>query len=1418
MTYYPLNEVFPELGGGFPDAEVGDIKLNQDDRSLKLNLRFGVVQPQEEIDKICKALKCEFDLNSIYASIKYPESTLETGGISSAIEACCVKTPSARSFLKDSELSFDGNKLTIKLKKGGNGLLKSWAEELQSLLFQWYGRPIGVELEMSGTVEELIKKNDSIKDESIEKEVKKIPAAKSKAKKSKGSSIMGRRIKAEYTPMSDISLDTGRASIKGTIFAINHREIKKRNAYILCFDMTDHTGSVRINSFMEAEKAKPIIDELCVGMTVAVKGRISFNKFENDIVMDPESITLEDSEDERTDDSDEKRVELHLHTQMSSMDAVVGPRQAVRRAANWGHRAVAITDHGVVQAFPEAMAEAAAINKTRSEDDKFKVIYGVECYYVNDIERLRTVYGDAKAPISGEFVAFDIETTGLSPKSDRIIEIGAVIFKNGEVLGSFNALVNPGRPIPQKITQLTGIDDSMVAGADSIDQVLPKFLEFVGGRVLAAHNATFDISFISEACRGLSIEFDPTFIDSRNMSRGMLQGITKFDLESVAKELNIPAFNHHRASDDAGVVAYILENYFAFVKKKGITDISELNSYIGRNSGSAKNTLFSSNHMILLVQNQVGLQNLYELVSLAHLEYYRRVPIIPRSELERCREGILIGSACESGELYRAVLAGKSDKECLKIAEFYDFLEIQPLGNNEFLLRDGKVKDRNQLIELNKRIVQFGETLGKPVVGTCDVHFMEPRDEVYRRILMAGKGFSDADNQAPLYFRTTKEMFSEFDYLTPEKAREVVVINPNLLADRCEFVRPVKEGTYSPDIEGAADELHRLVEDKVHQLYGETPPPEVRDRVDEEMNSIIKHHFDVIYMIAQKLVAKSLEDGYLVGSRGSVGSSVVAFFSGITEVNSLPPHYRCPVCKNTEFVTGGEYATGSDLPDKSCALCGTQYDKDGFDIPFATFLGFDGDKKPDIDLNFSGDYQSRAHKETEILFGKGQVFRAGTIGTLAEKTAYGYVKKYMEERGHNISRAEENRLIQGIIGVKRTTGQHPGGLIVVPRQHSIYEFCPIQHPADDLKTDIITTHFDYHSIEENLLKLDLLGHDDPTMIRMLFDLTGVDPQTIPLDDKKTMSLFTTTAELGFTGDPICGNSGTFAVPEFGTKFVREMLFSTKPTTFDELIRISGLSHGTDVWLNNGQDIINNGIATLKEIISARDDIMLFLISKGLDRKLSFTIMESVRKGRGLKPEWEVEMRNHNVPEWYLESCKKIKYMFPKAHAAAYVLMAFRIAWYKVHYPKEFYSAYFSIRANSFDSTIMTKGPEPIRQKMREIENNPNAKAVDKDMLTTLEVCYEFYKRGLTFESIDIYNSEATKFTLVGNGLRPPFTSIPGLGETAANDLVSARADGPFLSVEELSMRSPKVSKTILDTFREEGIFGDLPETSQVTLF
>jgi len=1416
---YPFYEIFSEckILNGAEDLIISEVSIKKEAREMTVTALFPHPGAFSAADDLASEIAGQYGMNRVTFRPRFPEETLFPHGVKLAMTCAADGVAGASALLEGCEPQCDISGVTLQLKSGGVEFLRGWARTVETLLYDWYGKTVPLRLENGCDAEQVSERNEKMRGEAVREEIIKSPAKVKKREQDKSNIIVGRRIQDDFLPMREISLELGKVSVCGEVFAADHRELKKNNAVIVSFDMTDGTGSVRVNGYMDAEKAKPILERVTVGSYIAVEGKLSFSKFENDTVLYPDSVNDWKRPEGRFDHAEEKRVELHLHTRMSSMDSVVGAADIVKRAAAWGHRAVAITDHGVVQAFPEAMNAADKLNKGKPPEEQIKVLYGVECYYIDDLERVMSVFGRDNSPLDGEFVAFDLETTGLSSARDEIIEIGAVRFKNGEIIESFNTFVDPGRPIPKKITELTGIDDGMVAGAPKLREAVEAFLAFAGSSILAAHNASFDIGFIRTACARLALPFGSTYIDTRNMARAMLHNVTKFDLSTVAAETSAPAFNHHRASDDAAVVAHIINTFFSRMKNDGITDIREVNHYLaGQVRANAVGG--SSNHMILLCKDETGLRNLYELISLSHLQYYRRTPVIPRSELDRHREGLLVGSACESGELFRAMVAGKSDEELELLASYYDYLEIQPIGNNAFLIREGKARGEEDLRAYNKKIVALGEKLGIPVAATCDVHFTEPGDSIYRAILMAGKGFADADQQAPLYFRTTEEMLSEFDYLGAEKAREVVITVPNRLADLCGDVHPVRAGTFAPDIEGSAEQLQSIVGENLRRYYGDNPSLVVTERLDAEMGSIMKHHFDNLYIIAQRLVSKSVSDGYLVGSRGSVGSSFAAFLAGITEVNSLPPHFRCPNCKHHDFDVPPEATTGAELPEKNCPVCGTKYIGDGFDIPFATFLGFDGDKKPDIDLNFSGEYQARAHRQTVELFGEGYVFRAGTIGTLADKTAYGFVKKYMEERGRPISRAEENRLIQGIVGVKRTTGQHPGGLIVVPKTNSIYEFTPVQHPADDVKSDIITTHFDYHSIEENLLKLDLLGHDDPTMIKMLQDLTGVDPQTIPIDDKATMSLFTTTKALGFENDKICGATGTFAVPEFGTKFVREMLVNTKPTTLGELLRISGLSHGTDVWLGNAQDIINSGKGTLSDIIACRDDIMLYLISKGVDRKESFLIMESVRKGKGIKDDQESEMRAKGVPDWYIDSCKKIKYLFPKAHAAAYVLMALRIAWYKVHHPKAFYAAYFTIRAKTFDAAVMCDGIDTAERKLKEIEANPAAKAVEKDMATTLEVVYEFYRRGFTFEKIDLYRSDATKFVITETGLLPPFTALPGLGEAAANDIVGERTRGTFISAEDISLRCPKASKTVIELLEAHGTLDNLPKNSQLSLF
>lgn len=1433
MSSYRFEEMFPRCAeDSLRGAYVESVKINKAERSMTIELRPESCVPSDVLSRLSDTLCEMFALEYVDVALRYNAEQLSVETVRAAAEESLRDRPAAAQLLHGCEIELSGKKIIFRLGRGGGDLLAGWAEEFADMIRTRFGCEVEVKLctlENGAAAEAERRREETI--QALERAA--AEEMKNRAESAESPLIYGRRVGGDgWIPMNEMDVDAGRQTVRGKVIWAEHIERTRNGACVMKFDLADETGAVRISKAFRPANPKDesdnsngyrrndnaptadILNKINPGMWLAVSGRMLYNEFEKSAVLEPDAIWKVDPPESRKDNAEEKRVELHFHTKMSSMDAIVDAADAVKRAHAWGHRAVAITDHGVVHAFPDAMMAQEKINKGKPDEEKFKVLYGTECYFVNDIERVRAIYGNKSAPIAGEFVAFDIETTGLSAATDRIIEIGAVRFRNGEIVDRFNTFADPQRPLSLKIVELTGITDEMLKGAPPIETAIDAFLEFAGDSVLAAHNATFDVGFIAAACRELGREFDPTFIDTRNMARGLLPTLTKFDLKTVSVETNVPEFNHHRASDDAGAVAYILFDFFRRLTAADVTNIADINEYLAK--GVQSNVLTGrSNHMILLARNDTGLRNLYDLVSAGHLDYFKRNPLVPRTELDRHREGLLIGSACEAGELFRAMLDGASDSELERIAGYYDFLEIQPIGNNEFLIREGRAADNEALRDFNRKIVALGDKLGKPVVATCDVHFMEPGDEVYRRVLMSS--FDDADNQAPLFFRTTEEMLDEFSYLGEEKAYEVVITNTNKIADMCELVRPVRHGTFEPKIENSAEDLRSLVETKLHRLYGDDVHPDILARVETEMKSIVGNGFDVIYMIAQKLVAKSLEDGYLVGSRGSVGSSVVAFFSDITEVNALPPHYRCPKCKHHEFSDAAP--CGPDLPDKVCPVCGEQMDKDGFDILFATFLGFEGDKKPDIDLNFSGEYQARAHQYTIELFGEGQVFRAGTIGTLAEKNAIGYVRKYAEERGLTFTRAEENRLAQGIVGVKKTTGQHPGGLIVVPRGHNIREFTPVQHPADKSESNIITTHFDYHSIEENLLKLDELGHDDPTIIRMLQDLSGIDPRDIPLDDKGTMSIFTSTDALGYPPDEILGDRGTIAVPEFGTSFVRGMLEDTNPSSFDDLLRISGLSHGTDVWLGNAKDYIDQGVATIKDIVGARDDITLFFMSKGVPNKLAFSMSEAIRKGKGITPENELVLREHNVPDWYIDSCKKIKYLFPKAHAVAYVQSAFRIAWFKVHRPLDFYCAYFSIRAKILDANIMTSGINAVRAKIIELREGKNNTARDEDLLTTLEVVYEFYLRGLEFEKIDLYRSDSVRFTKVGeNKLLPPFTALPGLGEQAARDIVAERVNGEFISVEDLSSRCPKVSKSVIELLTGCGALDSMPESNQVSLF
>ena len=1229
---------------------------------------------------------------------------------------------------------------------------------------------------------------------------------------SAGKIIMGREIKGHPMPMSELNPKAGNVVVEGKVFKCEFRELRQPGMWLALIEMTDYEGSVIVRKRMLEKDVAPLRDRVSTGMWLRVAGTMELTYDGHDMQLNPRDVT-EITHEPRMDTAEVKRVELHLHTRMSNMDALTDTGSVVKLAAKWGMPAIAITDHGVAQSFPDAW---------HAGEGKIKILYGCEGYFVNNIDDRIAIHGHQDIGFSDEIVCFDIETTGLKVTQEAITEIGAVRLRNGEIVETFQTFVDPERRLTPEIIGLTGITDDMLRGAPKLKDALTAFLAFAGDAPLAAHNAEFDISFIRAGCRKCGIPFEPTYIDTLILAQNLLPGLGKYKLDIVADHLQLPQFNHHRASDDAVPVAQMLTKFFPMLEERGVTRLQQINNEMLklRPLGSKSNRF--PKHIILLARNKAGLKNLYQLISLSNLKYFKRVPIIPKSELIAHREGLIIGSACEAGELFRAVADHKDWEELKRIASFYDYLEIQPICNNRFMLREGAARSEEELRDFNRTIVRLGEELGKRVVATGDVHFQEPEDEVYRHILLASKKFPDANAPLPIYFRTTDEMLREFEYLGKEKAYEVVVTNTRAIADQIESIELLPKGKlFPPRLENSREDLNRLVWDKVHELYGDEPPKLIKDRLDIELGGILGK-YDVVYMSAQKLVQRSLECGYLVGSRGSVGSSLVAYMSGITEVNSLPPHYRCPKCRHSEFITDGSYGCGADMPDKNCTECGTKYVKDGFDIPFETFLGFGGGKVPDIDLNFSGEYQARAHRHAIEMFGETQVFRAGTIGTLAEKTAFGFVKKYLEENGIQSGAAEIDRLTAGCVGVRRTTGQHPGGLVVVPDDLEIEDFCPVQHPADAEDSDTITTHFEYHCMEDNLLKLDMLGHDDPTMIRMLEDLTGVNARTIPLDDPDTMSIFTSSKVLGFENDDLLGPTGAVAIPEFNTRFTRQMLIDTQPKDFNTLVRLSGFSHGTDVWLGNARELIVSGTASVLETVGCRDDIMLYLISMGLDPKMSFKIMEAVRKGKvkkgGFQDGWVEAMQEHDVPEWYIESLAKIGYLFPKAHAVAYVMMAFRIAWFKVHEPLAFYATFFTVRAKAFDAEYCCAGLDAVKRKIREIENNKDASAVEQDLMTTLEVCYEFYRRGFHFDTIDIYRSDATKFTVTEGGLLPPFTSVHGLGEAAALDTVEKRRGKEFISVEEFSMCCNKLSKTHIEQLRALGAFAGMADTSQLTLF
>ena len=1215
--------------------------------------------------------------------------------------------------------------------------------------------------------------------------------------------------------IEDLGVDDGRIALQGEVIFTEDRTLKSGKT-LFSFDVYDGTSTITCKAFLDKEKAKKTMKRIQHAKGLKIAGTVQMDSFSNELTVMANTIVETEigiKRETRQDNSEVKRVELHMHTQMSQMDAMTSAKDLIKRAMKWGMKSIAITDHGVVQAFPEA-------HKMLGYDNPdMKILYGVEAYLAPDKNAIVT--NSKGQEIDTTYCVLDLETTGFSAITEKITEVGIMKIKNNEIIDQFSCFVNPQKHIPQRVTEVTHITDDMVKEAETIEQVFPKIIAFIKDSVLVAHNAPFDLGFLKQNAKNLGYEFDYTYLDTLSLAKDLFPDYKKYKLGKIAENLGIKVEVAHRALDDVDTTVKVFNKMMAILKERGAKTVDDIDAVSSTEETKKEEyKKLKTYHAIILAKNYVGLRNLYKLVSLSHLHYFYRKPRILKSLYKKYSEGLILGSACEAGELYQAIELGKTDEEIEAIANDYDYLEIQPIGNNEFLIRNEVVKDEEALREINRKIVDLGEKLNKPVVATCDVHFMDPQDEVYRRILEAGQGYGDADNQAPLYLRTTEEMLEEFLYLGKEKAYEVVVTNTNLISDMCDRISPISPEKCPPHIPGCEQTIKDIAYKKAHELYGDPLPNIVQERLDKELDSIICNGFSVMYIIAQKLVWKSNEDGYIVGSRGSVGSSFAANMTGITEVNSLPAHYRCPNCKYSDFTDYG-YKNGFDLPDKSCPKCGQALDKDGMDIPFETFLGFNGDKEPDIDLNFSGEYQAKAHRYTEVIFGKGTTFKAGTIGTIADKTAFGYVKKYFEERHIPINRAETQRLATGCTGIKR--GQHPGGIIVVPKGREIYEFCPVQHPADDPNSDIITTHFDYHSIDQNLLKLDILGHDDPTMIRMLQDITGKDPTKVPLDDKETMSIFSSTKALGVTPEQIHSEVGSFGVPEFGTKFVRGMLVDTRPTTFDELIRISGLSHGTDVWLGNAQSLIEAGTVTLQDAICCRDDIMIYLIKQGLPPNPAFKIMETVRKGKALKDpekwaEYVAMMKEHNVPDWYIKSCEKIKYMFPKAHAAAYVTNAFRIAWFKVHEPLAYYAAYFSIRADEFDSECMIFGKEKVKNKMKEIDLAGNSATVkDKNMYAILELVLEMYERGFNFLPMDLYQSHATKFQVEEEGIRPPLNSIPGLGTIAAQGIVKAREEGKFMSIDDLKIRS-KVGTSVTDLLKKFGCLEGMSQSNQMSLF
>lgn len=1445
-----FKDVFPniklnkELQEHFNLSKIEKVSINKERNQLQINILLNSIVDSYYINSLSKSIKEHLNIIDSFEIIINERFQLEpmlsfeqiyelykksiVYDIKLVNPVCGIKLANSRYIIKDNTLYYD-------LDEQIHDYFKKYdiSSKLINIFKQKFGIDINVEMnKKEGTllVEKFLERYENEEKILIQEiKVNNNNQVRALPKKTIGNTkkdnnienlIIGKKnIVGEITYIKNFNEETNDVIIEGFVLNYEERDIRGDKKLVI-FDVTDYTDSITCKTFLKMEDfSRQTLGRLNKGIFVRLVGRLQYDEFQKEnIIMVGALEEVEDFRKKREDNSKEKRVELHLHTQMSDMDSVLNAKDAVNQAIKWGHKAIAITDHGVVQAFPDAF------NAARNKD--IKIIYGVEAYLVDDEKP--TIKNSKGQDFEATYIIFDLETTGFYPGRDSITEIGAVKIKNRKIVERFSTFVNPEREIPLKIQELTGIRNDMVQNAPIINIALKEFLEFAGDGILVAHNADFDLSFIKYFANELNTNIDNTSIDTLELTRTLFPNLKNYKLNTLANEFNVPLEGHHRAVNDAEATANIFIYLTNHLDNINIHNLNQFQNYESLNVKNVKK--LRSSHAIILAKNLVGLKNLYKLISKSHIDYYFKQPRVPKSILKKHREGLLIGSACEAGELYKAIRDNKDKEEINRIAEFYDYFEIQPLGNNEFLLRDNILSSKQELIDINKKIIELSKELGKLTVATCDVHFLNPEDEVYRRILMAGKGFADADMQAPLYFRTTEEMLDEFYYLGEDLAYEVVVKNTNAIANLIEKINPVPAEKYPPKIEGSEEELRRICYEKAKDMYGEDLPEIVLERLERELNSIISNGFAVMYIIAQKLVWKSNEDGYLVGSRGSVGSSFAATMAGITEVNPLPAHYLCSSCKYVDFTSENIKAhsgnSGCDLPDKNCPVCGKLLNKEGHDIPFETFLGFKGDKEPDIDLNFSGEYQSKAHEFTEKLFGEGYVFRAGTIGTLAEKTAFGFVKKYFDEKEISINKAEINRLILGCTGVRRTTGQHPGGIIVVPKDQDIYNFTPIQRPANDMESTIITTHFDYHSIDHNLLKLDILGHDDPTIIKMLEDITGVDAREIPLDEPKVMSLFRSTEALGITPDKIGGcKLGCLGVPEFGTDFVMQMLLDTKPSSFSDLVRISGLSHGENVWLNNAQQIIKEGNANISEVISTRDDIMTYLINQGVDKSLSFTIMESVRKGKGLKEEWVEVMKENNVPDWYIWSCNQIRYMFPKAHAVAYVMMAYRIAYFKVYYPMAYYAAYFSIRASNIDYEIMCQGKDQLESHLRDLKEKEKLSDTsmvkitkkEKDMIKDMRIVQEMYARGIEFMPIDLYTVDSKRFQIIDNKIMPSLGTIEGLGGKAAINLIKARTDGDFISIEDLRERT-KVTKTVIEIMEKNGILDGMSRTNQLSLF